>query len=117
MKVLRSPIALAAAAGASFKGSNGALAFSGRASSSGLLLLQSPGGGRVRRLAAPGTPADPAFSPLGKRIAFTSRTEIWVMYADGTGVRQVTVGPEPSRDPTWSPAADQLAFTTGYKGD
>ena len=129
MKVVRSPIALAAAAGAllclalaapagaSFKGSNGALAFSGRASSSGLLLLQSPGGGRVRRLAAPGTPADPAFSPLGKRIAFTSRSEIWVMYADGTSARQVTVGPEPSRDPTWAPTADALAFTTGYTGD
>ena len=39
------------------------------------------------------------------------------MYEDGTSVRQVTVGPEPSRDPTWSPAADALAFTRGYKGD
>ena len=39
------------------------------------------------------------------------------MYEDGTSVRQVTVGPEPSRDPTWSPAADALAFARGYKGD
>ena len=71
----------------------------------------------MRRLAAPGKPADPAFSPLGRRIAFSSRSEIWVMFEDGTSVRQVTVGPEPSRDPTWSPAADALAFTTGYAGD
>ena len=74
-------------------------------------------GGSARRLAAPGKPADPAFSPLGRRIAFCSRSEIWVMYEDGTSVRQVTVGPEPSRDPSWSPAADALAFTTGYAGD
>ena len=109
--------ALVPAAGAAYKGRNGELAFEGKASSSGLLLLTGPKGGKPRRLSAPGRPAEPAFSPLGRRIAFTSRSEIWVMYADGTSVRQVTVGPEPSRDPTWSPAADRLAFTTGYKGD
>jgi Tol biopolymer transport system component len=109
--------ALAPGAGAAYKGRNGELAYEGRASSSGLLLVTGPKGGKPRRIAAPGTPADPAFSPLGRRLAFTSRTEIWVMYADGSGVRQVTVGPEPSRDPTWAPDAARLAFTTGYKGD
>jgi Tol biopolymer transport system component len=108
---------LSAPAGAAFKGRNGELAYEGRASAAGALLVRSPSGGDVRRLAAPGKPADPAFSPLGRRIAFTSRSEIWVMYADGTNIRQVTVGPEPSRNPTWSPAADALAFTTGYAGD
>ena len=111
------PAALAAPATAGFRGTNGQLAYEGRASSSGLLVLRDSGGGRVRRLAAPGRPADPAFSPLGRRIAFTTRSEIWVMYEDGTSVRQVTVGPEPSRDPTWSPEGDALAFTTGYAGD
>jgi Tol biopolymer transport system component len=114
---LAASCALAPAAGAAYKGRNGELAYEGKASASGLLLVTGPRGGKPRRLVAPGKPADPVFSPLGRRIAFTSRTEIWVMYADGTGVRQVTVGPEPSRDPTWSPGADALAFTTGYKGD
>jgi acid phosphatase type 7 len=109
--------ALAPASGAAYKGRNGELAYEGKASTSGLLLLTGPKGGKPRRLAAPGKPADPSFSPLGRRIAFTSRTEIWVMYADGSNVRQVTVGPEPSRDPTWSPDGARLAFTTGYKGD
>lgn len=109
--------ALAPSAGAAYKGRNGELAYEGKLSRSGLLLLTGPKGGKPRRLAAPGTPADPAFSPLGRRIAFTSRTEIWVMYADGSNVRQVTVGPEPSREPTWSPNGARLAFTTGYKGD
>ena len=96
---------------------DGKLAYEGRASASGAILLREPGGGRPRRLSAPGAPADPAFSPLGRRIAFTSRSEIWVMYEDGTSARQVTVGPQPSRDPTWSPAGDALAFATGHRGD
>ena len=110
-------MAITAPAAQGFPGRNGQLAYEGRASSSGQLVLRSAGGGRVQRLEAPGRPADPQFSPLGRRIAFTSRTEIWVMYADGTSVRQITVGPEPSRDPTWSPDADALAFATGYTGD
>jgi acid phosphatase type 7 len=119
--ILAAALALAvlapAAAQAAYKGANGELAYEGKASRSGLLLVTGPRGGKARRISVPGTPADPAFSPLGRRIAFTSRSEIWVMYADGTSVRQVTVGPEPSRDPTWSPDADALAFATGYAGE
>src|SRR3954470_24841833 len=69
----------AAPAGAAFRGSNGEIAYEGRASAAGTILLAS-NGGAARRLAAPGKPADPAFSPLGRRIAFGSRSEIWVMY-------------------------------------
>src|SRR5690348_511037 len=81
----------AAPAGAAFRGTNGEIAYEGRASASGAILLAPHGGGGARRLTAPGKPADPAFSPLGRRIAFGSRTEIWVMFEDGTSVRQVTV--------------------------
>jgi Tol biopolymer transport system component len=95
---------------------DGQLAYEGQASSSGALLLRAPGGKQVKRLSAPGTPVDPAFSPTGRRLAFTSRNEIWVMYEDGTNVRQVTLGTQPNRDPTWSPAGDELAFTTGSRG-
>jgi acid phosphatase type 7 len=105
-----------APAGAAFRGTNGDLAYEGRSSASGAILLASHRGA-ARRLAAPGSPTDPAFSPLGRRIAFGSRSEIWVMYEDGTSVRQVTVGPEPSRDPTWSPDAERIAFARGYAGD
>ena len=104
-------------AGAAFRGSNGELAYEGRASANGAILLSSHSGGGARRLSAPGAPSDPAFSPLGRRIAFASRSEIWVMYADGTSVRQVTVGPEPSRDPTWSPDGRSIAFARGYAGE
>ena len=123
MRSLSLPIALllalavAAPAGAAFRGTNGVLAYEGRASASGAILLAPHGGGGARRLGAPGKPSDPAFSPLGRRIAFASRSEIWVMFEDGTSVRQVTVGPEPARDPTWSPEADAIAYARGYAGD
>src|SRR5215210_1471168 len=109
------PAIAAPGAGAAFRGTNGELAYEGRSSTAGAILLASGGGGR--RLSAPGAPAEPAFSPLGRRIAFTSRSEIWFTYEDGTSTHQVTVGPEPSRDPSWSPEGDELAFTRGYAGD
>jgi Tol biopolymer transport system component len=110
-------LAAPASAGAAFRGTNGEIAYEGRASAAGAILLAAHGGGGARRLTAPGTPADPAFSPLGRRIAFGSRTEIWVMFEDGTSVRQVTVGPEPARAPTWSPDATAIAYARGYAGD
>ncbi len=110
------PALAAPSVGAAFRGTNGVLAYEGRSSASGAILLASRGGG-ARRLRAPGSPAEPAFSALGRRIAFTSRSEIWSMYEDGTTVRQVTVGPEPSRDPTWSPDGEEVAFARGYAGD
>ena len=123
MRSLSLPIALlltlavAAPAGAAFRGTNGVLAYEGRASASGAILLAPHGGGSASRLSAPGKPSDPAFSPLGRRIAFASRSEVWVMFEDGTSVRQVTVGPEPARDPTWAPEADAIAYARGYAGD
>jgi Tol biopolymer transport system component len=111
-------LAVAAPAGAAFRGTNGEIAYEGRASATtGTILLASHDGGSARRLSAPGQPADPAFSPLGRRIAFGSRSEVWVMYEDGTSVRQVTVSPEPARDPSWSPDAAAIAYTRGYAGD
>jgi hypothetical protein len=118
--LLAAAVALLAAAlpssASAARAGNGQLAYDGQASSSGALLLRAPKGRSVRRLSAPGNPVDPAFSPTGRRIAFTSRNEIWVMYEDGTNMRQVTVGALPNRDPSWSPGSDQLAFATGKRG-
>ena len=55
-------------------------------------------------------------SPLGRRIAFSSGGQIWVIQVDGTALRQVTSGPLPARHPSWSPAADALAFAGGPRG-
>src|SRR5689334_9209447 len=80
----------AAPAGAAFPGRNGAVAFVGRRGGEDILYLRA-GRARVRTLLARGTIADPAFSPLGRRIAFdrASRVgrDIYVMNADGSDLR------------------------------
>jgi len=66
----------------------------------------------------------PAWSPDGCQIAFRSQREgstgptgrISIIYADGTGLRQVSPEPGPNdfafdEGPTWSPDGTRLAFT------
>jgi WD40 repeat protein len=59
----------------------------------------------------------PAWSPDGRQIAFESDldgdTEIYVMAADGTNVRQLTDNTIHDEGPAWSPDGERLAFTSG----
>lgn len=76
----------------------------------------------VRRIRMGGNPpANPAFSPLGRRIAFdrSSRTgrDIWVMQADGADLRRVTPAPGREEDPAWSRHEDRIAYAGGPRGD
>jgi Tol biopolymer transport system component len=75
----------------------------------------------------PSTPAglffqtDPAWSPDGLLIAFSSRRDgvahIFVMRADGTGTRRLTAAKGDDSHPTWSPDGDRIAFSRGSPGD
>lgn len=66
---------------------------------------------------------DPAWSPDGQWIAFTQsratagpgRGSIWIMRADGTAKRQVTLHPDNGFDlhPSWSPDGQRIAFQRG----
>ena len=63
----------------------------------------------------------PAWSPEGKRIAFTSDragdVEIFVMRSDGSQVEQLTDSPDSDLEPVWSPDGLHLAFTSKRRGN
>jgi TolB protein len=67
----------------------------------------------------PNTPefdGDPAWSPGGSRIAFTSRRdgnkEIYLMNPDGTGLLNITNNRADDFDPTWSPDGQLVGFVS-----
>ncbi|HSE23746.1 MAG TPA: carboxypeptidase regulatory-like domain-containing protein [Pyrinomonadaceae bacterium] len=93
-----------------------------------LLVINADGSGQTM-LTQGGNSRDdgPAFSPDGSKIAFhrqiLSRTDIFVMNADGTNPVALTSGPSPTGSaqvfnlhPTWSPDGTKLAFSSSNSG-
>jgi len=55
-----------------------------------------------------------SWSADGRRIAFTSKDDIWLMNADGSGMRRLKRTPElPEHNVDWSPVGGWLAFDSG----
>jgi TolB protein len=77
-----------------------------------------------RRTPADGNPSKqnylPVWSPDGSKIAFTTNRdgnpEIYVMNADGSGVRRMTNSPSIDVTPTWSPNGGQIAWVSDRTG-
>ena len=63
---------------------------------------------------------NPAWSPLGDRIAFdTTRdanNDVFTMDVDGSNLTRLTTNPAGDSDPNWAPTADALAFTSTRDG-
>lgn len=82
------------------------------------LYLMNADGTNHRRLY--GYAESPRWSPDGRAIAFTSRRagfwQVYVMNADGTGLRQVTEGAWDHRYPAWSPDGRWLAYAANRHG-
>jgi Tol biopolymer transport system component len=62
---------------------------------------------------------DPTWSPDGTRIAFSSARnnnyDIYVMNADGSGVKQLTYTSWSEAEPAWSPDGKRIAYTANLR--
>ena len=102
---------------------NGSIAFASTANGNADIYVVDPAGGddatRLTEDAADDT--DPAWSPDGETIAFTSRrdgdAEIFVMNADGSAQTKLTDSPADDTEPAWSPDGERIAFTSRRDGD
>jgi len=83
---------------------------------SGGIKVMNADGSSVRTLTSAGGDWNPAWSPGGGMLAFESdrghpsNGDIYVMYYDGTGVRQLTSDASNDRQPAWSHDGRRIAF-------
>ena len=100
-----------------------AIAFSSNRDGDPEIYVMDPDGGNVRQITHNEGPCDhvcsdedsqPAWSPYGTRIAFTSNRDdnvnIYVVNADGSGVERLTFG-FGAFSPVWSPDGEMIAFS------
>jgi Tol biopolymer transport system component len=109
----------AAPASAAFPGGNGRIAFQGDQK---LETINSDGGDRRPLIGQAGLLfSEPAWSPDGQRLAFTSNRdgadfEIYVVGAEGGGITTLTSNAAEDFAPTWSPDGRKIAFESDREG-
>jgi WD40-like Beta Propeller Repeat len=103
---------IASPADASFPGGNGKIAFSNFDANqvSQVFTVNPDGSGRTQLTQNQFDAVDPAWSPDGRRIAYTSGGSIFVMNADGSGQGSLTGPGNSDLYPAWSPDGTKIAF-------
>jgi len=83
----------------------------------GAFWLMDPDGQDQRPIEAEQGGSAMAWSPDGRRIAFSGGGDIFVVDADGQNLEQLTEDPAADRWPTWHPSGQQLAFASKRDGN
>jgi TolB protein len=109
--VLATVVAAAGPASASFPGRAGKIAFASDAAGTGdIVVMNADGSGRENLTDGPDEDGQPAWSPDGRQLAFVRGGQpsvIYVIRADGGGLRRVALGEAPA----WSPDGQRLVFS------
>lgn len=109
-------VATSGPASAGFPGRPGKIAFaSDESGTDDILVMNADGSGRENLTAGPESDTDPAWSPEGRQLAFVRDGAVYLVRADGGGLRRLTTGASPA----WAPDGARLVVSrrTGRGAD
>jgi TolB protein len=85
-----------------------------------IYVMNADGSDVVRLTDDPADDTEPAWSPDGSRIAYTTwrdgNPQIYVMNVDGSNIKRLTVGPDTHYSPTWSPNGLRILMASEADG-
>ena len=97
---------------AAFRGTPGDIVFSSNRTGNSQIWVRHANGTETNLSSSATQDRDPNWSPAGTRIAYTSGSNIWVMYPNGTHKTNLTNNGHSNGGPAWSPDGTKIAFVS-----